>query len=240
MVGSDSDRTYYSDVSPWVLDGLKVKVSLDNEHLGQIVSGVDQEQKNVDLRIQKGRNNIFGILGPAFSYKCLLSPEVKIHLFRTYTCPILSSGLSSFVLRSNTIEPLAIFHRKSLRGILSLSKVSSTPALHFLLGDLPIEGKIHRDIFSLFYSIWRNPNTKIYNIIKHLLETTENNSRTWAAHIRYLSSKYSLPDPLDCLLSDPPSKSEYKEYIQTKITAHYETSLRSKEQVLLYALKKLH
>ena len=37
VVGSEPDRTYYSDVSPWVLDGMKVKVTLDNEHLGQIV-----------------------------------------------------------------------------------------------------------------------------------------------------------------------------------------------------------
>ena len=67
----------------------KVKVGIDNDHLGQIVSGVEQEQKNVDARIKKGRNNIFGLLGPAFSYKCLLSPAVKIRLFRTHTSPIL-------------------------------------------------------------------------------------------------------------------------------------------------------
>ena len=97
VVGSKADMTYYSNVSPWMLDGVKVKVRLDNEHLGQIVSGVEQEQKNVDLRIRKARYNIFGLLGPAFSYKCLLSPSVKIHLFRTYTCLILQSGLSSFV-----------------------------------------------------------------------------------------------------------------------------------------------
>ena len=155
-----------------MLDGVKVKVRLDNEHLGQIVSGVEQEQKNVVLRIGKARYNIFGLLGPAFSYKCLLSPSVKIHLFMTYTYPFLQSGLSSFVLRPSMLEPLAIFHRKTLRGILSLSKFSTTPALHFLLGELPIEGKIHRDIFSLFYSIWSHPGSKIYSIIRYSLETT--------------------------------------------------------------------
>ena len=206
IVGSKSDMSYYSDVSPWVLDGVKVKVRLDNEHLGQIVSGLEQEQKNIDLRIQKARNNIFGLLGPAFSFKCLLSPSLKIHLFRTYTSPILQNGLSSFALRPSTMEPLAIFHRKTLRGILHLSQYSTTPALHFLLGELPIEGKIHRDIFSLFYSIWRNPDSKIFSIVKYLLETTQTNSRTWAAHIRYLSVRYDIPDPLECFQSDPPSK----------------------------------
>ena len=228
VIGSMSDMTYYSDVSPWVLDGEKVKVSLDNEHLGQIVSGVEQEQKNIDLRIQKGRNNIFGLLGPAFSFKCLLSPSVKIHLFRTYTSPILQNGLSSFALRTSMLELLAFFHRKTLRGILNLSRYSTTPALHFLLGELPIEGKIHRDSFSLFYSIWRNPDSKIYSIVKYLLETTKTNSRTWAAHIRYLSVKYDIPDPLQCLNSDPPPKSYYKEFIHTKISAYFEKYMRDK------------
>ena len=196
------------------------------DFIGQIVSGVVQEQKNIDLRIEKGRGNLFGMLGPAFSFKCLLSPVVKFHLFKTYTCPILRSGLSSFSLRTNILQPLTIFHRKTLRGILSLSKSSNIPALHFLLGELPIEGQIHKDIFSLFFSVWRNPDSKIYQIVKYLLETSLDNSRTWAAHLRNISTQYDLVNPLECLKLDPPSKSTYKEHIQTKICAFYENSLR--------------
>ena len=70
------------------------------------------------------------------------------------------------------IEPVAIFHRKTLRGILNLSKYSTTPTIYFLLGELSIEGKIYRDIFSLFYSIWMNAESKIFMITKYLLETT--------------------------------------------------------------------
>ena len=51
VVGSDIDMQYYSDTTPWQLDGQKVKVTVDNDHLGQVVSRVSQEQKNVDLRI---------------------------------------------------------------------------------------------------------------------------------------------------------------------------------------------
>ena len=166
------------------------------------------------------------MLGAAFAFKCLLSPAVKIHLFRTYTCPILRSGLSSFSLRTTMLQPLSIFHRKTLRGILNLSKSSNIPALHFLLGELPIEAKLHKDIFSLFFSVWKNPDSKIYDIVKYLLENSSDNSRTWSAHLRFLSQKYGLDDPLECLKFDPPSKSEYKELIRTKICAHYEHNLR--------------
>ena len=178
VVGSALDMQYFSDVRPWHLNKQKVKVTVDNDHLGQIVSGVDQEQKNIELRIEKGRKNLFGMLGPAFAYKCLLSPVVKFHLFKTYTCPILRSGLATFSLRTEILKPLTIFHRKTLRGILSLSKNASIPAIHFLLGELPIEAQIHQDVFSLFYSVWRNPDCKIYEIVKYLMKSSLSNSRT--------------------------------------------------------------
>ena len=105
------------------------------------------------------------MLGPAFSFKCLLSPVVKFHLFKTYTCLFPRSGLSSSSRRTNTLMPLTIFHRKTLRVILCLSKKSNIPALYFLLGELPIEAQIHEDIFSLFFSVWRNSDSKIYQIL---------------------------------------------------------------------------
>ena len=228
IIGSEIDQQYYKELSPWRLDGHVVTVSEDNEHLGQIISNRDQEQKNVDLRIQKTRNCIFGMLGPAFQFKCLLSPIVKFHIFRTYICPVLRSGLSSFVLRDNHIKPITIFHRKILRGILNFSKSSNVAPLHFLLGELPIEGQIHRDIFSLFHSVWTNPDTKIHEIVKYLLQTSSMKSRTWSVHVRSLSMKYGIADPLECLNSDAPAMSAYKEHIITKITAYHEKELRQK------------
>ena len=67
------------------MSGETVKVVEDNEHLGQIVSGTNQEQKNIDESLKKGRGHLFSMLGAAFAYKCMLSPVVKMHLFRTFT-----------------------------------------------------------------------------------------------------------------------------------------------------------
>ena len=136
---------------------------------------------------------------------------VKIHLFSTYSCPILRSGLSTFVIRKAQLEPLQIFQRKCLKSFLQLSKTASTPAIHFLFGELPIEGKMHRDIFSLFYSIWTNPKSKIFEIVKYLLENSAENSRTWAIYLRQISQMYGLDDPLICMNRNPPPKKAYKE-----------------------------
>ena len=83
MVGSKIDMIYYSDTTPWKMDGGTVNVVENNEHLGQIVSGLRQEEKNIDQSISKGRKSLFGMLGAAFSYKCHLSPVLKIYIFRT-------------------------------------------------------------------------------------------------------------------------------------------------------------
>ena len=229
--GSEIDRTFYKDTTPWTMGGELIKVVEDNEHLGQVVSGSNQIVKNIDLRLKKGRGSLFSLLGPAFAFKCLLSPVVKLHLYRTFACPRLRSGLSSFAFRKTALEPLSIFQRKTLRSILKLSRSSNIPAIHFLTGELPIEGKIHRDVFSLFFSIWNNPNTKIYQIVKCLLEMSTENSRTWSIFLRTLSNSiHGLGDPLKCLSRDPPKKSEYKEKVLTKITAFHEKELRQQAE----------
>ena len=89
------------------------------------------------------------------------------------------SGLSAFALGAAQIAPISLFQRKTLKAILKLSITAPTPAIHFITGELPIEGKIHKDIFSLFYSIWSNPGTKIYEILLYLLRNSAENSRTW-------------------------------------------------------------
>ncbi len=101
-----------------------------SQNIGQVVSGTRQNEKNIDLRISKGRKSLYSLLGPAFATKCLLSPAVKLHIYKTFTCPVIRSGLSTFVLRTNTIEPLAIFERKCLKSILHLSKTTPTPSIY--------------------------------------------------------------------------------------------------------------
>ena len=98
------------------MDGDPIKVVENIENLGQVVSGVHQIVKNVDLRIKKGRGSLYGLLGPAFAFECLLSPVLKLHFCRTYIYHILKYGISSFPIRKADIEPLAIYQRKILRS----------------------------------------------------------------------------------------------------------------------------
>lgn len=218
---------FYTDIQPWKMNGNTVSVKEDNDHLGLVVSSVSEEEKNVDLKLQKARGSLFKLLGSSFSSRCLLSPSMKIHLFKTFVAPIARSGLASMTLSARHTNPLTIFHRKSLRGFLGLSDSAPVPSLYFLSGELPLHATLHRDVFSLFYNVWTNPQTKIHEIIKYLLKNNPTNSHTWARHVRNLAQMYDIEDPLNLIKKVPPSKTEFAEYVKTKLTVHYEKYFRS-------------
>ena len=141
--GPDVDVQYYTDTQPWNMAGQPIEVVENNEHLGQILSGSRQEEKNVDLRIKKPRNILFAPLGPAFSFKCLLSPLVKLHLYRTVVCPVLRSGLSSLVIKNTLMTPLSIYQRKVMKGILRC-----TVTFLLCVGQPQLKNLFHCEIFT--------------------------------------------------------------------------------------------
>ena len=53
MTGSKIHMAYYKETSPWSLKGERVKVVENNDHLCRIVSGMAEEQNNVDENIVK-------------------------------------------------------------------------------------------------------------------------------------------------------------------------------------------
>ena len=229
VAGSKLDMNYYKETRPWTLNGERVRVVDNNEHLGLIVSGEDEEQKNVDENITKCRNSLFALLGPAFAYKCLLSPLVQNHLWRTYNLPILYSGLSALPIRPSQSKSLAIFQNKILRGILKLSNTSPTPAIHFLLGHLPAEAILHINTLTIFHNIWSNKDTTVYKMVLYILKMCNNSSTTWSNHLQLLCIKYGLPSPLSLLLKESPwSKESWNCLVKTRVTIWHEKDLREK------------
>ena len=226
VTGSKHDMLYYKDTQPWLLNGERVQVAENNDHLGLVVSGWHEEQKNIDKKINKCRDSLFAMLGATYAHRCKLSPVLQSHLWRTYNLPVLVSGLSALPIRPAYMTPLTMFHHKILRGFLRLSQSSPIPSLYFLLGELPISNRLHLETLMLFHTIWSNPSTKIFQIIEYILMMADLRSLTWANHIRLLCAKYSLPDPLNLLKSDSCSKEEWKELIKTNITVEAEKKWR--------------
>ena len=228
VTGSKHDIQYYRDVSFWSLYGDKIEASENNDHLGMIVSGIDEEQKNVDKNIGAARNAIFSFLGNIFSYKCKISTAVQYHTWLIYVKPVLRSGLAALPVRTVVAKSLTKFHHKVLRSILKLSSFSPIAPLYFLLGELPLEASLHLDVFALFWNIWSNPQTKTFEVLKYLLAMADRNSLTWSAHVRILFQLYNLPDPLTLLESSPWSKECWKNHTKVVVTSHHEAYWRTR------------
>ena len=226
VTGSKLDMDYYQQIKPWTLNGEKIEVVDTNEHLGLLVSGIKEEQKNVDNNISSCRNSLFSLLGSALSYKCKLSPVVQIHLWRTYSLPVLLSGLAALPVRPADIRSMRIFHNKILRGFLKLSMTSAVSGLYFLCGELPIEARIHIDLLTLFHNIWSNRETKVFNLVVYLMKMSRDNSTTWSNHVRLICKLYDLPDPLALLHQSPMTKQSWKTLVHTKILVFHETQLK--------------
>ena len=228
ITGSKHDMKYYQDINIWSLYGEKLEVSENNDYLGLIVSGIDEELKNVDKNIKAARNTLFGFLGNIFSYRCRLSARLQYHTWQVYIKPTLCSRLSALPLRPSAVSPLRSFHHKVLRSILKLSPHSPVVPLYFLLGELPIEASLHISVLSLFWNIWSNPRTKAFEVLKYLLAMSGTNSLTWSAHVRLLFQLYSLPDPLVLLSMPPWPKQRWKEHTKVAVTTHHEFIWRQK------------
>ena len=77
-------------------------------------------------------------------------------------------------------------------------------------------------MFSLFWSVWANPDTRIYSIVKYLLMMSDESSLTWAAHLRITCKLYNL-DPLLLLNSKLCPCEKWKALYKVRVTAFYES-----------------
>ena len=59
VTGSKIDMDFYRDINLWTLYGHTLNVTEDNDHLGLIVSGVDEVSKNVEKSVRSARGMLF-------------------------------------------------------------------------------------------------------------------------------------------------------------------------------------
>ena len=228
ITGSKTDMNYYADINIWSLGGEKLTVAEDNEHLGLIVSGTQEELKNTAKNVNSARKILFNLLGNVFSFRCKLSPTVLLHVWSIYVSPVLRSGLSALPVRPTVMKTASNFHHKILRGILKLSPRSPIAPLYFLLGELPVEALIHIDVLNLFWCIWNNPQTTVHKIVKYLLMMSDSSSLTWSAHLRIICQLYKLPDPLGLINSQAWPRARWISLAKTHVLVHHESTWREK------------
>ena len=66
VIGSKTDMEYYSDVTPCNIKRSSINVVENNNHFHQIVCGLRQKGKNVDLSLKTSHGSLYYLLGPVF------------------------------------------------------------------------------------------------------------------------------------------------------------------------------
>ena len=100
--------------------------------------------------------------------------------------------------------------------------------LYFLLGELPVEGKIHIAMLMLFHTIWANSETTVHKQVKYILMMCNQHSTTWSNHINLLCLKYGLPCPLHLMESTTVwPRQDWKSFVTTKVIAYHEMEQRN-------------
>ena len=111
--------------------------------------------------------------------------------------------------------------------MLKLSQTSPIPALHFLLGELPVEAMLHIRTLGIFHNIWSNPSCTVNPLLQYILKMCPRSSTTWANHIQIICQKYDLPPPLSLLQVPAWSKQDWDTLVKTRIIIWHERRLRS-------------
>ena len=88
-------------------------------------------------------------------------------------------------------------------------------------------------------SLWTNPETLAFKVVRYILVHAEENSRCWGIFLRHLTRRYHLPDPLQLLDSPPPSKESWKTTCSVAIYSFHENDLRTRASVNS-GMEKLH
>ena len=125
---------------------------------------------------------------------------------------------------------LSVHRRLTLQRLQHLHPRTPSPALHFLSGSLSAPALVHKHQYTLLHMVaLLGPSSNLYQHGIYVLHHSIKNS--WFTQVRDLSHQYSLPDPIQILISPPPKRSLSTD-VKSAITCFWRASLISEADSL--------
>lgn len=201
-------------------------------HLGltQCQDNSRTEVVNATRCKNKAMGKLLNMFGDRFSSGIPLRMSLNKVIWNTYIKPTLLTGLNALVIKDDSMKILQQFQETVIRRMFKVrDKASITPLLD-ISGIEPVEASLHKQVFSLFYNFWLNPETPSSKLNKLILQNPEKYKKMnyWPNHVRDLCDKYNLPSPLKLLSEKIPSKEAWKSYIEKKINSYHQNKMKDK------------
>ena len=223
---------------PLVFNNSNISYSPMETHLGLARTEDGKPKEAVLERIQAGRRTAYALMGAGLHGVNGLSPHISKNLVSIYVNPAVLYGLETLTLQDSDISSLDQYHRGLLRQLQSLPESTAKPAIHLLLGCLPLQALIHQKILNLYNSILHRPGTPEYQIILRQLTIKDLSSHSWTVQLRKVLHQYSLPLALQ-LSTTPPAKDKWKSTVKVAVTEYWEDRLK-REATGMKSLKHLN
>ncbi|VDI27574.1 Hypothetical predicted protein [Mytilus galloprovincialis] len=106
-----------------------------------------------------------------------------------------------------------------------LPKRTSIAATLLLLGRIPLEGEIHKEILKTFGNIIRNDKSVEREIAFRQLAMKDEKSESWFTKLHNLTVIHGLPSPYD-IIENPPSKISCNRHVNNCINNNFLQNLK--------------
>jgi hypothetical protein len=110
-------------------------------------------------RIQIGRRTVYALMGAGLHGFSGLNPRASIHLINSYVIPRLLYGLDMIQLTASDVKYLNVYFNKLIKQIQHLPERIANAGALLLLGQIPIEGQIHKRMLCTFRNVIANTNS---------------------------------------------------------------------------------
>ena len=144
------------------LNGERVDITDQAVHLG--IQRNTSGKPDIDGKITLGRKTAYSLMGAGFHGGNGLRAAQNGHVWSIFIIPRLLYGLDVQLLKKKDFDNLEKFQRQCLKQIQGLPDNTSNSACLALLGILPIEVVLHKNLLNMYVNMIRNDNSIEYEI----------------------------------------------------------------------------
>ena len=220
---NDNSTRHWQEVCPITMEGVVIPVSTQADHVGVLRAPGGSNLPSIIARMAGHSKLLYSVISCGMARNHRGNQAASLRVEKCYSAPKLFSGLASLLLSPPELEALAVHRRLTLQRLQRLHPNTPAPALHFLSGSLPALAQLHKHQLTLLHMVaLLGPSNTLHQHGVYSLHHSVPNS--WFSHLRIISLQYSLPDPLQILVS-PPTKSSFKANVKATVKNYWRVSL---------------
>ena len=234
--GSEKLAEYWRLASPLTMNGLRIPVSKEADHVGILRSTNSGAIASVIARISSHTKALHAVLPAGLARRHFSNPAASLRIHQLYGLPVLLSGLAALVLCRAEFEALDHHHKVTLERLLRLYPRTPAPVVYLLAGSLPASAHLHcRQLGLLGMLARQGPGSILHRMATFILSDSRISNHVsknlWFCQVRKLCLQYDLPDPLT-VLAAPPSGGQWKRLVNCQVQSYWLSKIRAEAAAL--------